>query len=80
MTEFRELKKPDEWTEAYELLRQLDPELDKKRYFFALKFYSEILYYPSWATIYPLIYCIDKPKRRVRLWNFLFSDSISLKF
>jgi ribosomal protein S18 acetylase RimI-like enzyme len=37
MTEFRELKKQDEWTEAYELLRQLDPGLDKNRYFFALE-------------------------------------------
>jgi ribosomal protein S18 acetylase RimI-like enzyme len=37
MAEFRELEKPDEWTEAYELLRQLDPGLNKKRYFIALE-------------------------------------------
>lgn len=37
MTEFRKLKKLHEWTEAYELLRQLDPGLDKKRYFIALE-------------------------------------------
>ncbi len=37
MTQFRELKTPDEWTRAYELLRQLDPELDKNKYAVALE-------------------------------------------